>query len=64
MVNAEDEIFWSKVRDAYHLVVNTANEVEITVGNKEATIYDQGNGYIAIKITEIESEKPTLVVPT
>lgn len=70
-VNAEDQLFWRRVREAYHMVsADSRKDIEVEVGDRHAHInarVDKSKSpplkYIAVHIWEIQNKPPTLVVP-
>lgn len=74
-VNPDEEIFWSKVREAFNLVsVDHEKEVYFTAGNRQATISWWGErenetGYtikydcVMIEVEDYTPPQPALVVP-
>jgi hypothetical protein len=67
-VNAEDELFWRKVREAYRMVSADANkDIEFEVGQQHAHVNCRtdktGKEFIAVHVWDCEPPKPVLVKP-
>lgn len=68
-VNAEDELFWRKVREAYRMVsADGSMDIEVEVGNRHAHINERKDQkknlrFIAVHIWEIQNKPPVLVMP-
>jgi hypothetical protein len=71
VVDAEEEIFWSKVKQAYaRVATNHDEEVVFTIGNREVSVeyritfgVEPSTDHISIEVREINPPQPELIVP-
>lgn len=67
ILNADDELFWRKVREAYDQVAaNNGLAISVEIGHKKASIQRdiKNTKQILIYLTDVTPSPPTLVAPT